>query len=333
MASLTLVHNEVSFAVPVKAIMSNCNLFDLRPDLYGKPSYEVTSRVNPELFREFVSFLQSQAPIEVSAVNLSGLVELAAEFGVDTLARQCRAFESSSSREERSYSFESEILCRVCALEDRVSRQEHEIQQIIRQFCHFSASQTIMRTELSHFREMTASLSSSQFGKMLKFDPDRPLEGIVHYLTRKAGGNIHERKIVRVSAATSLMGDPENAVDLSSSSKYRSSDKKDGWWCIDFLKIRVSPTHYSVRSHFQKDFFNTHPKSWVLECSNDEKEWIEIDRQENTEILNHPAAIGSFPISRVMKCRMVRFRQLGKNHYGDYRLTFSGFELFGTIFQ
>jgi hypothetical protein len=73
----------------------------------------------------------------------------------------------------------------------------------------------------------------------------------------------------------------------------------------------------------------------VVEISIDNQVWEEVDRRENNSSLKGRNLTQLFDVSRIKECRLVRIRQIGKNHasssaYSDC-LVISGFEVFGDF--
>ena len=163
-----------------------------------------------------------------------------------------------------------------------------------------------------------------------------PLNGIIAHFTRECGGNVHKLGVVTVTAS-SCYGDwwkPENAVDFGSGSNFYSNDSPNSWICYDFKGRRVAPTSYSIRS-FGYGTGACHPKSWVLEVSNDGSEgsWAVVDSRENNKDLNDVLATRNFAISAPSReaIRFARLRLTGKNHKGSDFLCISALELFGAF--
>jgi hypothetical protein len=76
-----------------------------------------------------------------------------------------------------------------------------------------------------------------------------PLNGIIFDLTRRNGGNVHTRGIVSITSS-SVIGPyvPQNAADLESNSPFYSENVPNSWICYDFKNMRITPSHYSIRS-------------------------------------------------------------------------------------
>jgi hypothetical protein len=75
---------------------------------------------------------------------------------------------------------------------------------------------------------------------------DTPLDGILSYLSRIYGGNVHERKIVTITASSIFGKDPQysptNLADLNSGLIFDSENEHNQWVQWDFNEMRVSPT-------------------------------------------------------------------------------------------
>ena len=168
----------------------------------------------------------------------------------------------------------------------------------------------------------------------VRYDDARPLDGIIAYLTRECGGNVHEKEIVEVTASSvdSLDVKPENVVDLTTSSNFCSKGEENSWVCYNFKQRRVAVTSYSIRS-FDAGRGYGHPRSWVLQVSNDGEVWNTIDSRENNSDLNNRLVTCHFPVTTQPEgdFRFVRLLQTGPNHHPGHRLIISGLELFGSI--
>jgi hypothetical protein len=114
-----------------------------------------------------------------------------------------------------------------------------------------------------------------------------------------------------------------------------SSSRGEQWICYEFIKMRVRPTHYSIRTAcrtWDGREAGFHPKSWFVETSLDDKKWTEVDRQANVESTNFEFVGGSFVLREITECRYIRFTQT-QNHKGNGYLALCAFEVFGTLIQ
>jgi hypothetical protein len=92
MASVTLIHPEKMFTVPVVQATNKCSLFQNNPTLLASP-YRVQSSVTLSVFQDFLSLLEGNA-IKVTDTNLTGLERLCGEFGFTELAGKLSEFRS-----------------------------------------------------------------------------------------------------------------------------------------------------------------------------------------------------------------------------------------------
>ena len=162
---------------------------------------------------------------------------------------------------------------------------------------------------------------------------ERPLDGIIAYLTHQCGGNVHHKGVVNVTAS-SINGTsctPTNAVDFDETSRFCSENIQNSWLCYDFQKQRIRVTSYSVRSSES----GNQMKSWVLEGSNDGNFWTKLDRRDDYAGLTASCVTRNFEISNPPdeSYRYIRLRQIGQNcHRGTwYYFELTALELFGTI--
>jgi hypothetical protein len=174
---------------------------------------------------------------------------------------------------------------------------------------------SISRRLIRHYDEV--ELPSKEAGS---------LDGIISYLSRKHGGNVHDKGIVTItSKSVDPKYAPRNVADLTSDSSFCSKNEPGQWVCWDFGKMRVRPTHYTIRSAYLK--------SWVVESSLDGEAWTKIDRK--TDNVDFKAWLGpaSFAVSKSAECRFIRLTQTGKNHSWNDDLSILAFEVFGTLLE
>jgi hypothetical protein len=186
-----------------------------------------------------------------------------------------------------------------------------------------------LSVRLSLSVSVSPSLVNSRF-RILAFHPsaDGSLDGIIAYLSRECGGNVHERGIVDISAKGTI-GDafsPKSAADLQGTNLFQSENGPDQWLCYDFKTRCVRPTHYSIHAH--RGYWL---RWWVLEGSADGLSWSLLDEQKDNSTTNPTHPIGTFSVSRSSEWRFIRLRQTGKNGCGDFWVLLHAFELFGEL--
>jgi hypothetical protein len=88
--SLTLLHLEQTFTIPVLQAMNKFSLFQKNPLLLVSP-YRVQSPVSLSILREFISVLEGNT-VNITSTNLKGLQRLCEEFGFDDFAAKLSNF-------------------------------------------------------------------------------------------------------------------------------------------------------------------------------------------------------------------------------------------------
>jgi hypothetical protein len=147
--------------------------------------------------------------------------------------------------------------------------------------------------------------------------PDAPLEGIIADLTKRCGGNEHDKHIIKVTESShhaEFLG--RNAVDLLVDVYYLSLNSPESWRCYDFKKMMVKPTHNTIRTRHDARPGATLPKSWVI----DGAIWVELNRKENNRDLSGRNMIKTFEMAQIAKVRLVRLKQTGKSHDENHHL-------------
>ena len=154
------------------------------------------------------------------------------------------------------------------------------------------------------------------------FVASEPLNGIIAHLRSASAGR--DCGVTVTGNARSLCLAARNVLDPSRAC-FSSVNEPSQSLCFEFRSYRVAPFAYTVRSGRQY-----HMKSWVIEASNDGVTWKSIDGRENNSDLNERYRAASFEIARIGEpSRMVRIRQIGKNHANNDILEVSGFDVFG----
>jgi hypothetical protein len=152
---------------------------------------------------------------------------------------------------------------------------------------------------------------------------DKSLDGIISYLTKEHGGNVHEKGIVAINSKSLAHGRP-SYVGIRGPGFFISQNEPNQWISWDFRKMRVRPTHYTIQAGPMK--------SWVVEGSLDGTSWTEIDRR--TDIQDFPR-VGwwdvSFALANAMECRFIRLTQTSADHKGRDELSLCAAEFFGTL--
>lgn len=169
------------------------------------------------------------------------------------------------------------------------------------------------------------------------FQSGKEFSGIINYLSTKSNGNIENVINFTCSSNDWIISEsykPRFVALFNESDKFFVSGNhgKDEWICLDFKEHRIVPTHYTVRSS-NYEVGNWHPKSWVIEASNDNKTWTTIDQQQNCSYLNGPRYVHTFSINQKQKSEFqyIRMHNTDKDWSNYYYLAIETFEIYGSL--
>jgi hypothetical protein len=84
--------------------------------------------------------------------------------------------------------------------------------------------------------------------------------------------------------------------------------------CYDFRDRRIVPTRYTLRTHAEE---SSHLKSLLTEILADGENWQEVDKMENSGVLNGSSFARTFAVNGVGTCIFIRLVNIGKNHRND----------------
>ena len=216
----------------------------------------------------------------------------------------------------------------------------------MKRFCEVSASlfsffDSQLWSRLSHRLCLSVEASNKQerYTKEKKFEykSGSEMKGIIHYLSEKCGGNVHDKGIVEVTGENVYSSDPsyayENVADLEVNSYFFSNTSGNASVCYNFKNMKIIPTGYAIRSFYSGGVNDNNWKSWVIEVSNDGSNWTQIDSKTNNNDVNDKDVRKAFSVQSSPECTRIRIRQTGQSHAGNNYILFSGFEIFGTLIE
>ena len=157
-----------------------------------------------------------------------------------------------------------------------------------------SASKIDSNTKLHHYIRK---------GRLIKYDDNKEhaFKGIIHELTKECGGNVEDKGYIKITSSSTYSSYiPKNAADLDNNTNYfHSNNYENSWLQYDFMNRKVIPTQYSIRSRHDEGRNGHHPKNLVIEGSNDNDKWTNLDTRQNDDFLNDKSAIHTFDIKNV----------------------------------
>ena len=173
-------------------------------------------------------------------------------------------------------------------------------------------------------------------GREFKPAGENEMKGIVNFLHTQSNGKIeNEINITASSIGTSSSGRQPHCVALldDKSQGFYSRDEPNSWICYDFKDRRIIPTYYTIMSicWSQND---QHPKSWVIECSNDKSSWEIVDEERDCSFLNGKNVIHTFKMNHEnsKEFQYIRIRLTGPNWLNNNQLSIGSFEIYGRLF-
>jgi hypothetical protein len=168
-------------------------------------------------------------------------------------------------------------------------------------------------------------ITVSQFGH-----GNSDLEGILHHLSVKCGGNVHTNGLVAITASSTVFGHQaiETIADFGQPSNWISEDVANSWVMFDFKNSNVSIDGYSLHSGRHGHC----PIAWETEVSKDGSSWATIDSRSTRE-LKDSKAVKYFACSSPSDDfhRYVRIRQPGLNGANCHFLDIGNIEFFGRL--
>ena len=128
---------------------------------------------------------------------------------------------------------------------------------------------------------------------------------------------------------------PINAVIYEDKKKYfDSTNQPNSWICFEFKNHKIIPNSYTIRSIDGWGQNSDHPKSWIIECSNDQNSWEIVDDVKDCNYLNGSYLVHTFEIKNQTnkEYKYLRMRSTGPDCSNDsHFLSFDSFEVYGTL--
>jgi hypothetical protein len=150
------------------------------------------------------------------------------------------------------------------------------------------------------------------------------LDGLLSFLTRESGGNIHAQGIVTLSSS-SFSGDDnwhlKSFADCFSGRAFLDQAGLGEWIRWDFHEMRVRPVQYSIRA--------SNLRMWVIEGSEDGRRWTTLGQRTDADDFEYGPCTSCFAMSMTGEFRFLRLAQIGGT--GSTSVSLSAVEFFGTL--
>ena len=275
---------------------------------------DLESRVNeyPEIFE------QLKVAIEYLATDLNMV-----QFTVNVWEEQLRDLESQCT------SLAGDVKKEKLRVSEELNKLEERNKQVQELEQHIATVESRGRGLLENMSKL--QLTNKEIKK--QYSKKDPLDGLLNTLMEAGTGS---GALVRVTASSVMSPDPKhapiNAAMVKQNSVFFSSEERNPWLCYDFMNHRVTADAYVLRSFYEAGENGYHPKSWVIEGSDNGAAWSVLDEVAEDHQLNGKNKIAMYKIKKPKPFKMIRIRSTGPNHYRiiRYALVLSSFELFGV---
>ena len=185
-----------------------------------------------------------------------------------------------------------------------------------------------------HFRNKQNETITKRYRKRISFSKNN-LNGVFNFLQKNS--NIEEE--VKVTSSSYGGGDWHQLIQIdNSNNNFYTNNENNPWICFEFKKHQIIPTSYTIKScNASYPYGNQYPKNWIIEGSEDNKNWEIIDEQQNCEFLKGSNYTHTFSIkkknnSNEKEFKFIRIRHIGNCWNNSYNaLNISSIELYGTI--
>ena len=189
-----------------------------------------------------------------------------------------------------------------------------------------------LERRLAHQSLSSEILTKRYSQKIIRlFFKSDPFDGICNYLTQKAGGNIHEKGVIRLSASGTSNNSFERVLNYQWNGYWASNNSPNSYLRFDFKDYTVQLNGYSLRARDEPQG-GGHPKSWVIEGSNDGKTWTTLNSQQNSDAINGRRQVHTFKLPNLtLPYRYLQMRLTDRNHRGDNFFNITNIEFFGEL--
>jgi hypothetical protein len=188
-----------------------------------------------------------------------------------------------------------------------------------------------------------SSISHKRFKRdSFPFSSNREFNGIIDHLSKKCGGNVHEKGIVEITSSGEGTNKCWQVADYEWKDCWSSTASANSWICFDFKTRCVELERYVLR--YRK---SNGPGPCEIEGSNDGTNWKILESRMTKGPFGEARRFVGFGQSNVpdyemsiYDCaklgsneffRFIRLRQTGPNKSGNLQLNLCRIEFFGRL--
>lgn len=187
----------------------------------------------------------------------------------------------------------------------------------------------VTKTKTSKSKDqITTQTNEKESIKEIKFESDEKCNGIISFLSGETGGNIHHNGTIEVTASSirdpqsfSSTYDPQKIIDnliqynrgliIFNVFFAPQQGQQDFWLCFDFKEKRIQVSSYTISNTQYLDVSRI--RNWVIEISNDGKNWSQIDKKSDCHSLEKRSQLANFTIESPIFAMMVNVGLLKQN--------------------
>ncbi|EAY20607.1 F5/8 type C domain containing protein [Trichomonas vaginalis G3] len=166
--------------------------------------------------------------------------------------------------------------------------------------------------------------------EIIEWDPEKPFHGIISRISEICMGNPYEKGIINITASSTLGNHPSQVIDYKWNSHWVSDNQPDQWIKFDFKQIKYQITGYSLKTYnYVAD--GNHLRSWSLQASANDTDWVDIDHQVSNSDLNGRSKIAFFKCKIPSNFRFCRLIQTGYSWCDSNMLALTNIEFYGQL--
>lgn len=183
---------------------------------------------------------------------------------------------------------------------------------------------------------ITPSNGGTTTTKQLTYVSNGDANGVCYWLGTNYGQqpwtNPHEAGRLTVSMSSfysSGYNHPHTLVSRSVEDKSATSNIPNSWMALDLgSNNKLICNYYSLQGDGSG---SEHPRNWKLQGSNDQNTWSDLDTQTNNSAISGSSWFSGSVSTTDEAYRYFRILQTGTNDIGNYVLSFTEWEFYGTL--
>ena len=204
-------------------------------------------------------------------------------------------------------------------LQAKINEQESKFNEI-------NAQLQQLKNEKIKLEKQNSQTNQNQIFKNIPFQTE--LSGIFDYLNKNS--NLNDE--IQLTSSRVSNGKLENIIRLGNNSNICSiKGNPDPWICFEFQKHKIILSDYTIRSY---QGGSCHPRSWIIEGSDDLNSWSTIDEQKDCRFMKGNSGtphVHTFQVSSNKSFKYIRMTQKGQNWGSDPNLHLNCIEFYGKL--